>query len=152
MMNSDSFEIIEFDNRKHRQQVVALWQNVFGYESDHNSPELVIDKKIALEDGLFFVASVEYNVIGTVMAGYDGHRGWIYSMAVLPDHQKKGIGSALLKYIEEKLSALGCLKVNLQIMEGNEPVEKFYKANGYSTEKRISMGKRLYERKALNMK
>jgi GNAT superfamily N-acetyltransferase len=79
------------------------------------------------------------------MAGYDGHRGWIYSMAVLPDYQKKGIGSALLKYAEEKLSSLGCLKVNLQIMEGNEPVEKFYEAKGYSTENRISMGKKLYE-------
>ena len=144
MTNSDSFEIIQFDNRKHRQQVVALWQNVFGYESDHNVPELVIDKKIAVEDGLFFVASVEHTVVGTVMAGYDGHRGWIYSMAVLPDHQKKGIGSALLRYAEQKLWALGCLKVNLQIMEGNEKVEEFYEANGYSTEKRISMGKKLF--------
>jgi ribosomal protein S18 acetylase RimI-like enzyme len=145
-MNFDSLQIIEFDNRKHRQQVVALWQNVFGYESDHNSPELVIDNKMAVGDGLFFVASVEYDVIGTVMAGYDGHRGWIYSMAILPDYQKKGIGSALLEYAEEKLSLLGCLKVNLQIMEGNEAVEKFYKANGYSTENRISMGKKLYEK------
>jgi ribosomal protein S18 acetylase RimI-like enzyme len=142
-------EIIEFDNSKHRQQVVALWQNVFGYESDHNVPELVIDKKIAVRDGLFFVASADQTVVGTVMAGYDGHRGWIYSMAVLPNYQKKGIGSALLKYAEKRLSALGCLKVNLQIMEGNEEVEKFYRANGYSTEKRISMGKKLYENSKL---
>jgi ribosomal protein S18 acetylase RimI-like enzyme len=145
MMHTDAIEIIEFDNVKHREQVVALWQEVFGYEAAHNSPELVIDKKIAVRDGLFFVAIRRQVVVGTVMAGYDGHRGWIYSMAVHPTHRKKGIGSALLAFAERKLSSLGCLKINLQIVEGNEAVQRFYQANGYLTEKRISMGKRLNE-------
>lgn len=144
-MNTDAIEIVEFDNVKHRKQVVALWQEVFGYEAAHNSPELVIDKKVAVRDGLFFVAIGRQVVVGTVMAGYDGHRGWIYSMAVHPTHRKKGIGSALLACAERKLSSLGCLKINLQIVEGNEAVQRFYQANGYLTEKRISMGKRLNE-------
>ena len=76
---------------------------------------------------------------------YDGHRGWIYSIAVSPNYQKKGIGSSLLAFAERKLSELGCMKINLQIMEGNEVVENFYLANEYQTEKRISMGKRLQE-------
>ncbi|KKK58906.1 hypothetical protein LCGC14_3039730, partial [marine sediment metagenome] len=59
--------------------------------------------------------------------------------------QKKGIGSTLLAFAEEKLSSLGCMKINLQIMDGNDAVQQFYKANGYLTEKRISMGKRLNE-------
>ena len=145
--------ITTYDNTKHRDQVIALWQQVFGYEAAHNAPELVIDKKLAFGDGLFFVAldgkvevaSATSTVIGTVMAGYDGHRGWIYSIAVSPDYQKQGIGSALLAFAERKLSDLGCMKINLQIMEGNEAVESFYVANGYRTEKRISMGKRLWE-------
>lgn len=142
-MDTDAIEIIEFDNLKHRKQVVALWQEVFGYEAAHNSPELVIDKKIAVRDGLFFVAIRRQAVLGTVMAGYDGHRGWIYSMAVHPTFRKKGIGSALLAFVERRLSSLGCLKINLQIMDGNEAVRRFYQAHGYLTEKRISMGKRL---------
>lgn len=133
--------IAKFDARIHRDQVISLWEKVFGYEADHNAPELVIDKKLEFGDGLFFVALNNQAVLGTVMAGYDGHRGWIYSMAVLPDYQKQGIGSALLAFAERKLSELGCMKVNLQIMEGNEIVESFYLASGYEVEKRISMGK-----------
>lgn len=145
MINTDSIKIVEFDNLKHRKQVVALWQDVFGYEAEHNRPEVVIDKKIAAGDGLFFVALFKQTVVGTVMAGYDGHRGWIYSIAVLPAHRKKGIGLALLTFAEKKLSSLGCMKVNLQIMDGNDGVQRFYQANGYLVEKRISMGKRLNE-------
>ena len=142
-MDTDAIQIVEFDDMIHRKQVVALWQGVFGYEAAHNSPELVIDKKIAVRDGLFFVAIRRQAVLGTVMAGYDGHRGWIYSMAVHPTFRKKGIGSALLAFVERRLSSLGCLKINLQIMDGNEAVQRFYQAHGYLTEKRISMGKRL---------
>ncbi len=145
MMNINSIDIVEFDNLKHRKQVVALWQDVFGYRAAHNCPELAIDKKIAAGDRLFFVAINHQIVVGTLMAGYDGHRGWIYSIAVLPTHQKKGIGSALLTFAEKKLSSLGCMKINLQIMDGNDAVQRFYQANGYLTEKRISMGKRLKE-------
>ena len=137
--------ITAFDTRLHHDQVISLWIEVFGYEAEHNAPQLVIDKKLDFGDGLFFVALDDQAVIGTVMAGYDGHRGWIYSIAVSPSYQKKGLGTSLLSFAERKLSELGCMKINLQIMEGNEAVENFYLANGYHTEKRISMGKRLPE-------
>ncbi len=132
--------ITAFDNPKHRDQVISLWKDVFGYEAAHNSPDIVFDKKVEYNDGLFFVAVDNTNVIGTVMAGYDGHRGWIYSIAVSPNYRKRGLGSTLLSFAEEKLSEKGCMKINLQIMEGNEPVEAFYLSNGYQTEKRICMG------------
>jgi ribosomal protein S18 acetylase RimI-like enzyme len=137
--------ILPFDDLLHRAQVVALWKSVFGYEAPHNAPEVSIAKKLAVGDGLFFVAIDGHDVVGTVMAGYDGHRGWIYSMAVHPDWRKKGIGSALLGHAEARLSALGCVKINLQIIEGNESVQTFYSAHGYMKEKRISMGKKLPE-------
>lgn len=137
--------ITAFDTQLHRDQVISLWEVVFGYEADHNAPLLVIDKKVEFGDGLFFVALDDQAVIGTVMAGYDGHRGWIYSIAVSPKYQKQHVGSTLLAFAECKLSEKGCMKINLQIMEGNEVVENFYLANGYHTEKRISMGKRLPE-------
>jgi ribosomal protein S18 acetylase RimI-like enzyme len=142
-MKGKQFKIVEFDNSKHREQVIDLWEKVFAYTAAHNSPELVIDKKLEIKDGLFFVALKEKITIGTVMAGYDGHRGWIYSIAVHPDYRKQGIGTALLLYTQGKLENLGCLKINLQIMEENEAVQKFYSANGFSVEQRISMGKKL---------
>lgn len=135
--------ITVFDNSRHRNQVVRLWKWVFGYEAAHNDPALVIDKKLAVADGLFFVAVIADVVIGTVMAGYDGHRGWVYSIAVHPDHQRQGIGSQLLSFAERHLASRGCLKINLQIMDGNDEVQGFYEANGYAVEKRISMGKKL---------
>lgn len=138
-----TFRILPYDDLKHRERVIILWEEVFGYEADHNLPERVIDKKLEFGNDLFFVAVDGPSVVGTVMAGYDGHRGWIYSMAVQLNHQKKGIGSRLLAFAESRLAELGCMKINLQIMEGNDAVERFYAANGYRTEKRISMGKQL---------
>ncbi len=143
-MKDSNIQIIEFNNSDHRDQVINLWQSVFGYEAAHNSPAVAIDKKIRNKDGLFFVAKKNKHVIGTVMAGYDGHRGWIYSIAIHPDHRKQKIGSELLSFTQNKLEELGCLKINLQILEDNEAVQGFYLSNGYSVEKRVSMGKKLY--------
>jgi ribosomal protein S18 acetylase RimI-like enzyme len=135
--------ITPFANGDHRGRVVALWQTIFGYEAAHNEPGLVIDQNIAVDDGLFFVAIVEDAVVGTIMAGYDGHRGWIYSVAVSPERRKLGIGSSLVRHAEAALIRNGCTKINLQITEGNEAVARFYASLGYSVEKRVSMGKRL---------
>lgn len=145
MNDTHPFEIVAFNNAKHREQVVALWTDTFGYDSARNDPEFVIDQKIAMLDGLFFVASHRQGIIGTVMAGYDGHRGWIYAMAVHPGHRKKGIASLLLSHAERRLASLGCVKINLQILRGNADVQRFYRANGYALEDRISMGKEIDE-------
>ena len=131
-----AIKITPFNNRKHRDQVISLWNDVFGYEAAHNLPQIVIDKKLEFGDGLFFVAIHQKVVVGTIMAGYDGHRGWIYSIAVGPENRHQSIGSLMLSFAERKLMALGCMKINLQIMDGNEAVENFYLANGYLTEKR----------------
>jgi ribosomal protein S18 acetylase RimI-like enzyme len=135
--------ILPFSNAAHREQVIALWDTVFGYEAAHNRPALVIEKKVAIDDGLFFVAIKGDVVVGTVMAGYDGHRGWIYSVAVSPSHRREGVGSRLVSFAERALTAQGCLKINLQIMDGNESVAAFYSSLGFTIEKRVSMGKRI---------
>lgn len=62
--------------------VVALWSEVFAYNAPHNSPLDLVRQKRAYEQALFFVALVHGRLVGTVMGGYDGHRGWIYSLAV----------------------------------------------------------------------
>jgi ribosomal protein S18 acetylase RimI-like enzyme len=141
----DSISIIPYSDIAHRAKVITLWQEVFGYEAAHNKPELVIDHKVAFGDELFFVATEGESVVGTVMAGYDGHRGWIYSVAVSPTRRRRGVGSQLVRFAENTLAKRGCMKVNLQIMEGNENVSAFYGSLGFSVEKRVSMGKRIHE-------
>lgn len=141
----ETCRIIPFVDGEYRSLVAALWNAVFGYEARHNDPNLVIDRKLKVDDGLFFVAVAGEEVVGTVMAGYDGHRGWIYSLAVAPAHRRKGIGTRLTTHAERALIDRGCVKINLQIIEGNEGVVRFYQALGYTVEPRISMGKRIPE-------
>lgn len=137
--------ITPYADATHRSQVIALWQTVFGYESAHNRPEIAIDKKLTVADDLFFVAISGDAVIGTVMAGYDGHRGWIYSVAVSSSHRRQGIGAQLVIHAERALAARGCMKINLQVMPENEAVTAFYATLGYTVEPRISMGKKIPE-------
>lgn len=132
-----------YSNEAHRTQVALLWQEVFGHATGHNDACVAIDKKVEIDDGLFFVASRDGIVAGTTLAGYDGHRGWLYSVAVHPLHRKLGVGSALVSHAEEALTRRGCMKINLQIVGGNESVTAFYEALGFTTEPRVSMGKRI---------
>lgn len=127
----------------HRAEVVSLWQDVFGHATGHNDASLAIDKKVDAADGLFFLALKDGAVVGTILAGYDGHRGWLYSVAVHATHRNQGIGSALVLHAEEELARRGCMKLNLQIVEGNEKVAAFYESLGFSVEPRVSMGKRI---------
>jgi ribosomal protein S18 acetylase RimI-like enzyme len=135
--------IANYSNNHHRHAVIALWETVFGYETAHNTPSLAIDKKLAVADELFFVAVRDEEVIGTVMGGYDGHRGWLYSVAVHPAHRREGLGAKLVRHAEDALIARGCMKINLQIVSANASVAAFYEALGYSIEPRISMGKKI---------
>jgi len=129
--------------------VVALWREVFPEYNDltrpQRDPHANIARKLAFGDGLFWLVQIDTRIVATAMAGYDGHRGWIYSVAVAPAHRRHGVGSKLVAYAERALAAKGCVKVNLQIMEGNEAVSAFYASLGFSVEKRISMGKRISE-------
>lgn len=137
-----SVAIQSYSDATQREQVMALWKTVFGYDSPHNEPSLVLDQKLAVADDLLFVALLEKKVTGTIMAGYDGHRGWLYSLAVLPEHRRLGIGSALVRHAEQALVTRGCMKINLQVVESNSQVVGFYEALGYAMEPRVSMGKR----------
>lgn len=136
-------DIRPFNSAQDHTAVVALWTTVLGYGAAHNAPELSIRKKVEVADGLFFIAEIAGRLAGTVMAGYDGHRGWIYSLAVDPACRKQGIGRALLRRAEAALHERGCVKINLQIADGNEGVIGFYEKTGYKVEPRTSMGKLL---------
>jgi len=123
--------------------VVALWTAVLAYTAPHNDPASVIRHKLAVQRDLFFVAVLDGVVLGTVMGGYDGHRGWVYSLAVAPEARRRGVGTALMKHLEGELAKRGCPKVNLQVLSSNAGTVEFYRKLGYSVEERVSMGKLL---------
>ena len=122
-----------------RGSLIELWQKVFPDDPPHNEPSIVIEAKLAVDD-LIFLAENNNEIIGACMAGYDGHRGWLYAVAVLPEHRRSGTGTQLVKHAMQALKELGCVKVNLQIRSTNREVAAFYKSLGFETEDRLSMG------------
>ena len=123
-----------------RAGVIALWERVFPDDPPHNAPPKVFDAKLATGDELLFVATDADSIVGTAMAGYDGHRGWLYTVAVAPEHRRHGIGTALVHHAVGALRAAGCTKVNLQIRATNLAVRGFYESLGFEAEERLSMG------------
>jgi ribosomal protein S18 acetylase RimI-like enzyme len=112
---------------KDRAALIALWKQVFPDDPPHNEPSAVIAAKLKVDD-LIFVAEQGDQIIGACMAGYDGHRGWLYAVAVSPEHRRGGTGTLLVNAAVAELKKLGCLKVNLQIRSTNAPVAAFYKS------------------------
>ena len=127
-------------------QVIALWGGTVADAAPHNDPKLAIRLKMKKDPQLFLVATVADSVVGTIMGGFDGHRGWLYSLAVASEHRHRGIATALVRRLEAELMKMGCLKVNLQVRGTNSDVLGFYEHVGYCVEDRVSLGKRLYNK------
>jgi ribosomal protein S18 acetylase RimI-like enzyme len=124
------------------ERVVQLWREC-GLTRPWNDPHKDIARKLGEQPELFLVATVDGRVIGTVMAGFDGHRGWVNYLAVDPALQRQDIGHALMDETERLLIARGCPKLNLQVRADNAGVIDFYRKLGYVEEDMVSMGKRL---------
>lgn len=122
--------------------VIALWQRC-GLLRRWNDPRKDIARKLRVQPELFLVGVVDGRVVASVMAGYEGHRGWINYLAVDPGLRRGGLGKAMMAAAEKRLGLLGCPKVNLQIRRGNEDVVAFYDRLGYVEDDVVSMGKRL---------
>lgn len=128
--------------REDTEAVIALWQRC-GLTRPWNDPTRDIERKLGVQPHLFVVAHDAHRVVGAVMAGYDGHRGWVNYLAVCPSLRGQGLGAALMRHVEQGLRALGCPKVNLQIRTGNAAVRAFYESLGYAVDDAFSMGRRL---------
>lgn len=123
--------------------IISLWQ-ACELTRPWNNPELDIQRKLSVSDDLFLVAEDDDgHIVGSIMGGYEGHRGWINYLAVSPDVQKQGLGRDLMEAVENRLLEKGCPKINLQVRNGNDAVIAFYEAIGYSDDKCVSFGKRL---------
>ena len=122
--------------------VVALWQ-ACGLTRAWNDPAKDIARKMTVQPELFLVGTVNGEVMASVMAGYEGHRGWVNYLAVSPDHQKKSFGRLLMQDVERLLLERGCPKINLQIRSSNAAVIAFYQHIGYLQDDALSFGRRL---------
>ncbi|HEY1607875.1 MAG TPA: GNAT family acetyltransferase [Paraburkholderia sp.] len=135
--------------------VLALWLNAFPEyrqpDKPHRDPRLSIVNKLATQPELFFVATCSDAIVGTILAGYDGHRGWLYSLAVDPVVRRQGIGTRLVAHAENALAERGCPKVNLQVLPGKHEVLGFYEALGYNADPVLSLGKRLEAKRPMTV-
>jgi ribosomal protein S18 acetylase RimI-like enzyme len=122
--------------------LIALWHRC-GLTRPWNDPHKDIRRKLAVRADLFLVAELDGAVVGTVMAGYDGHRGWINYLGVDPATQRRGIGRALMDEAERLLRANGCPKINLQVRTTNTAAIEFYRRIGFVEDDVVSFGKRL---------
>jgi ribosomal protein S18 acetylase RimI-like enzyme len=122
--------------------VVALWQRC-DLVRPWNDPHQDICRKLAVRPDLFLIGVVDGEVVASVMAGYDGHRGWLNYLAVAPEYQRHGLAREIVTEAERLLRAAGCPKINLQVRTSNQGVIEFYRRIGYATDDVLSMGKRL---------
>jgi ribosomal protein S18 acetylase RimI-like enzyme len=122
--------------------VIDLWHRC-NLVVPQNKPKKDIEMKLKIQPDLFFVGTVGGRIAATVMAGYDGHRGWIYYLAVDPDYQRKQIGRRMMEKAESELQKLGCPKINLQVRTSNQAVISFYERLGFSNDDVIGLGKKL---------
>ena len=125
-----------------RAAIIELW-HACGLTRPWNDPSKDIDRKLADPVGGFFVARLDGAVIGSVMFGYDGHRGSINYLAVHPSHQRAGLGRRLMHEAEAALLKLGCPKINLMVRRGNSGAVGFYEKLCYLQDDVVILGKRL---------
>lgn len=126
-----------------RAALEKLWARVFADDPPWNTPAVMIENKLRVQPELLLVAVIDEALVGAVIAGFDGTRGWIYHLAVAPESRRRGIATQLVRAAEAGLRRLGCPKVNIQVRESNDEAVAFYQKLGFSIEERVSMGHRL---------
>jgi ribosomal protein S18 acetylase RimI-like enzyme len=122
--------------------VVRLWTEC-DLVVPWNDPHRDIERKLGVQPEMFLVGSEDGRIIATVMAGYDGHRGWINYLAVHPEHRSAGIGRRMMDEVEALLRMAGCPKINLQVRSTNAKAVEFYRRIGFRVDDVASLGKRL---------
>lgn len=122
--------------------VIALWVEA-GLVRPWNDPHRDIARKLTEQPELFLVGTVDDELMATAMVGFDGHRGWVYYLAVAPEHRAQGHARALMAEAERLLEERGCPKIMLMVRADNAAVIGMYEGLGYATESTVVMGKRL---------
>lgn len=113
-----------------QEPVINLWREC-NLLFPGNDPYNDIRLKVAFQPDLFLVGICNSTIAATLMAGYDGHRGWLNYLGVLPSYQRMGFGNRIVLHAVKLLESLGCPKINLQVRNTNLAVIKFYRKLGF---------------------
>jgi ribosomal protein S18 acetylase RimI-like enzyme len=124
-----------------REALIALWQACNLVVAGANDPAADIDFCVQSTDADILVGEQAGRLIASIMVGHDGHRGWMYYVAVDPKARKSGLGRQMVVAGEAWLKARGAPKSQLMIRETNTQVEAFYARLGYKTIPRLVMQK-----------
>ena len=122
--------------------IVSLWE-ICELSRPWNDPVKDIERKLTVQRELFLILEKDGEILGSVMGGYDGHRGSVNYLGIHPDHKNEGLGKLLMNRIEEELIKMGCPKINLMVRNSNLDVHEFYRVIGYEEQEVIVFGKRL---------
>lgn len=128
--------------RRDEDAAIALWR-ACDLTRPWNDPRKDIARKLKVQPELFLVGEEGGKLVATLMAGYEGHRGWVNYLAVSPPHRRRGYARVLMQEAETRLLALGCPKLNVQVRSANAEALDFYRALGYLRDEAVSLGKRL---------
>lgn len=120
--------------------VVDLWERC-GSTRPWNPPHRDFDAALAGATSTVLVARDGDTLIGSVMAGFDGHRGWIYYLAVAPERRRAGLGRALMAAAEDWLRTRRAPKVQLMVRDGNDDAIAFYRAIGFAEQPVAVLGR-----------
>lgn len=125
------------------ESVIELWQRC-GLTRPWNDPADDLRRAVDGQGSAVLIATPNITpdtVLGTVMVGVDGHRGWVYYLAVAPAWRRTGLGRRLMRAAEDWLAARDAPKVQLMVREGNESVLQFYAALGYTDQGSVLLGR-----------
>ena len=125
--------------------VLDLWARR-GLLHPDNDPRADIARARSAADAMLLVGRRDGAVIATAMVGFDGHRGWVYYLAVEPNLQRAGYGKAMLEAAERWLRRRGAPKLMLMVAEANSGVRGFYEKLGFTRSPVMTLGKRLQPR------
>jgi N-acetylglutamate synthase len=120
-------------------EVMALWSNTEGLTLRDADSRAAICRYLARNTGLSFVARHEGQLVGAVLAGTDGRRGYLQHLAVEPSHRGQGVGRALAERVVEALSALGIAKCHLMVRQENAQARAFWDHLGWTERADITL-------------
>lgn len=128
----DPIKIREFHYPEDYSHVVNIWERIEkGVRIGMSDTPKEIEKKLLRDPDLFLVAESKGTLIGTVIGGFDGRRGYIYHLAISSEFRGKGIGSRLVSEVEMRLRAKGCIRCHLLVNNNNDEARSFYDSKGW---------------------
>ncbi len=125
-----------------REAIIALWQ-VCDLTRPWNDPVADFDQALATATSDILILREDDVLIASVMVGYDGHRGWVYYLAVHPEHRRKGLGRDMMEAAEIWLRERNAPKIQLMVRSDNTDVIAFYEAFGLERQDVVTLGRRL---------